>query len=119
LRTDISDLFGNTHEGIHAASLGGTWQALVFGLAGIGVKKEELFIDPRMPRSWRKLIFNLAWRERLIKLELTNDLIKIKVSSAKTKKIKIGIFGKLVEIKANKAISFKRRKTERRKEEYY
>jgi len=42
MRTDISNLYGNTPEGIHAASLGGTWQALVFGFAGVMIKSNKL-----------------------------------------------------------------------------
>ncbi|MFH1504311.1 MAG: glycosyl hydrolase family 65 protein [Candidatus Omnitrophota bacterium] len=119
LRTDISNLFGNTPEGIHAASLGGTWQALIFGLAGTRIRKEKLFVNPRLPRSWHKVIFNLTVKENVIELELTNDLIKIKVLSLKNKHIKVGIFDKLIEIKTNKVFSFKRRVGERREEEYY
>ncbi len=119
LRTDISNLYGNTPEGIHAASLGGTWQALVFGFAGINIKRNELFICPRMPRSWRKLIFCLNWRGDLLRLELTNSVIKLKAVSPKTKKIKIGIFGKLVSIKTNLTHSFSSQSCEFKDEEYY
>jgi kojibiose phosphorylase len=119
LRTDISNLYGNTPEGIHAASLGGTWQALIFGFAGVAIKHNELYINPRIPRSWRKLIFSLAWRETLVKLEITNDLIKVKVSSKKLKKIKLGIFNKLAVIKTNKSQVFRRKAHEYKREEYY
>ena len=34
LHTDISDVHNNTDEGIHAACMGGTWQALINGFAG-------------------------------------------------------------------------------------
>ncbi len=119
LRADISNLYGNTPEGIHAASLGGTWQAVVFGFAGVKIKKENLFINPCMPNSWHSLIFSLLWRESLIKLNLTNELIKLKITSGKTKKMKVGIFNKLTAIRANKLYVFKRHHCECKKEEYY
>jgi len=119
LRTDISNLYGNTAEGIHAASLGGTWQALVFGFGGIMVRRSELFINPHMPHSWRKLKFSLSWRESLIKLQSTNDVIKIKVSCPKHKKMKIGIFNKLRILKTNKTYIFKRHIHGVVKEAYY
>jgi len=118
LRTDISNLYQNTSDGIHAASLGGTWQALVFGFAGIKIKKEKLAINPRMPHTWRKLIFSLNWGESLIKLELTNDVIKVKAVSARQRETEILIFNKPVSIKANRIYTFRRRIQERR-EEYY
>ena len=119
LRTDISNLYGNTSEGIHAASLGGTWQALVFGFAGTRIIKNEISVNPKMPRSWRKLIFSLEWQGSVIKLELTNDRIKIRVSSSKRKNIKVGIFDKLRIIRTNKSHIFKRHIHGAVKEAYY
>jgi len=109
LRTDISNLYGNTQEGIHAASLGGTWQAVVFGFAGIEIKKEKLFINPRMPRTWEKITLSLIWREDVIKLDLSNEVIKLKAESLKRRVIEIGIFNRKVSLKTNKAYIFKRR----------
>ena len=119
LRTDISNLYGNTAEGIHAASLGGTWQALIFGFAGTRIRKNEVSVNPKMPRSWRKLIFSLEWQGSVIKLELTNDVIKIRVSCYKHKKIKIGIFDKPRVLKTNKAYTFQRHTYGAVKEAYY
>ena len=108
MRTDISNLYGNTSEGIHAASLGGTWQTLVFGFGGVAIRRSELFINPSMPRSWRKLKFSVSWRDSLVKLQLTNDIIEIKISCSKHKNIKVGIFEKLRILKTNKTYTFKR-----------
>lgn len=109
LRTDISNLYNNTSEGIHAACLGGTWQAVVFGFGGIRLKNKALFINPRMPRTWRRLVFSLVWKQNLIKLELTNETIKLKIISSRRKCLEIGIFDKLVHLRPNKIYNFKRR----------
>jgi len=119
LRTDISNLYGNTQEGIHAACLGGTWQALVFGFGGINIKKGELFIKPRMPRSWRRLVFSLMWKGDLLQLELTNDIIRVKAVSNVRKTIKLGIFRKLLAIKTNRTHVFEKAVHEYPEEEYY
>ncbi|HIE35992.1 MAG TPA: glycoside hydrolase family 65 protein, partial [Candidatus Omnitrophica bacterium] len=117
LRTDISNLYGNTRDGIHGASLGGTWQAVVFGFAGVMIKREKLFINPRMPRTWKKIVFSLFWRTNLVKLELTNERIKLRIISQDKKSVKIGIFDKLVSLKPNKTYIFE--KPSKYKEEYY
>jgi len=119
LRTDISDVYGNSFEGIHAASLGGTWQALVFGFAGIRIKKRRLTVNPHLPRAWKKVAFSLAWQGKLIKFELTNDLIKLKVRSGQKKKVQMGVFNKVISIRTNKLYTFKRRSIETRKGEFY
>ena len=117
LRADISNLYGNTYEGIHAASLGGTWQALIFGFAGVKIKKEVLWIDPRMPRTWGCLDFSLMWKGDKIDFYCGQG-VKIKVNSKKKKTIPIGIFNKIHNIKPNKQYTFKRPVT-KRKEEFY
>ena len=35
VRADLRDVRGNAGDGIHAASAGGTWQAVVFGFGGL------------------------------------------------------------------------------------
>lgn len=110
LRADISNLYGNTKEGIHSACLGGTWQAVVFGFAGVSIKKEKLFINPRMPRTWRKMNFSLLWRADMLQLNLTNETVKLKIVSTKKRKIEIGVFDTLTSIKPNKNYIFKRKR---------
>ena len=110
LRMDISNLFSNTKEGMHGASLGGTWQAVIFGFAGISITKERLSINPRMPRSWRKMVFSLLWKGDMLQLELTNNTIGVKALSHKKKKIEIGIFDKVTSVKPNKKYIFKRKR---------
>ncbi|MFA7676591.1 MAG: glycosyl hydrolase family 65 protein [Candidatus Omnitrophota bacterium] len=120
LRADISNLYGNTPEGIHAASLGGTWQALILGFAGVKVKHDNLFINPRMPLSWGKIVFNIFWRGCLVELSAANEEIKVKAVSKKNKNIKLGIFNKLFNLNVNKAYVFKRQVSARkRQQEHY
>jgi len=119
LRTDISNIYGNTNEGIHAASLGGTWQAVVFGFAGVKIVKEELCINPNMPRTWTNLVFSLTWQDSLIKLDLGNDIVRLRATYHKHNKIKIKVFGKPTVIKPNRSYEFHRDMDEFKKEGYY
>jgi kojibiose phosphorylase len=59
---DLEDLRGNTADGIHAASCGGVWQALVFGFAGVEFTPQEPVARPRLPAGWRRLSFKLRYR---------------------------------------------------------
>jgi kojibiose phosphorylase len=119
LRTDIDNLYRNTDGGIHGACLGGTWQAIVFGFAGISIKQEKLFINPRMPISWKKMSFSLLWKGKLLQLDLTNEIIKLKAISSEKEEIDIGIFDKLTSIRINKDYVFERKKVALVKEYYY
>lgn len=119
VHTDISNSYDNTHEGIHAAALGGTWQAVVFGFAGVKIKKENLMIDPRFPARWGKVSFSLLWRGDSVKLELTNDTIKIKIHSRQKKKIELDTFGRKAQLYSNKTCIFKRHIAKTKEGEFY
>lgn len=54
-RMDLDDLTATTAGGLHLATMGGTWQALVFGFAGLRPRGGRLALDPRLPPSWTAL----------------------------------------------------------------
>ncbi len=59
---DLEDSRGNTADGIHAASAGGVWQAVVFGFAGVHMKGNSPMAIPHLPPTWKRLRFKLQWR---------------------------------------------------------
>lgn len=71
-RADLLDVRGNAGDGIHGASAGGSWQAVVFGFAGLRVSEDGWSAHPRLPRHWRRLAFKFFHRGKLQVVELTN-----------------------------------------------
>jgi kojibiose phosphorylase len=59
---DLSDNRGDSAGGIHAAALGGLWQAAVFGFAGLRLGDDGPQLDPKLPAGWRELSFRIRWR---------------------------------------------------------
>jgi beta-phosphoglucomutase len=59
---DLEDTRGNAGDGIHAASAGGVWQAVVFGFGGIQLKDNGPVATPHLPPTWTHLKFKLHWR---------------------------------------------------------
>jgi len=45
-RADLDDIRGNARDGIHAASAGGLWQALIFGFAGVKIREYGPTVNP-------------------------------------------------------------------------
>lgn len=121
LHTDLSNLHGNTSVGIHIASIGGTWQILINGFAGVRIEKGILSINPKLPGMWRKILFSLRWRGRLLKLEAKNNAVRVRLISPEKKKgkVKIKVFGVAHELSGNKTFDFKRRKGAEEKKTYY
>jgi len=69
---DLDDLEHNTKDGLHVASLAGTWIALVAGLAGMRERGETLGFTPRLPEGITRLAFNLEFRGRRLRVEVTH-----------------------------------------------
>ncbi len=59
---DLENLRGNTADGIHAASAGGVWQAVVFGCGGVRLTDAGPVATPRLPAGWTRLKFRLQHR---------------------------------------------------------
>lgn len=113
LQADINDLYGNTQEGVHAASLGGTWQAVIYGFAGVSIKKDKLQINPRLPKTWNKIIFSFRWQACLLKFEVSNNSVQLKIFSSKREEIELAVFKKMYLLKINKKYTFKREEKQR------
>ncbi len=108
LRIDIGNLYGNTNGGIHAASLGGTWQAVVFGFCGLRLRQDRLYIEPNLPHRWKRISFSLIYRQRLIKLKISNSLIETSFRSKQKSPLEMAVFGKNYKIRPNRVYIFKR-----------
>jgi beta-phosphoglucomutase len=59
---DLEDTRGNTADGIHAASAGGVWQAVVFGFGGIQLLESGPVATAHLPATWTSLKFKLHWQ---------------------------------------------------------
>jgi alpha,alpha-trehalose phosphorylase len=70
---DLDDLERNTRDGLHVASLAGTWIALVAGLAGMRERHGGLSFAPRMPQGISRLAIALSVQSRRLRVEATPD----------------------------------------------
>jgi beta-phosphoglucomutase len=67
---DLEDTRGNADEGIHGASAGGTWQAVVFGFGGVQCVNNQLVAQAHLPSCWTRLQFQLHWRGQWYSFDL-------------------------------------------------
>jgi kojibiose phosphorylase len=75
-RADLRDVRGNAGDGIHAASAGGLWQAVVFGFAGLRLTADGWRVNPRLPKHWKKVAFKFFQRGQIHSVEIKNPQIK-------------------------------------------
>jgi alpha,alpha-trehalose phosphorylase len=67
---DLGDIGGNVKDGLHLASLGGTWMAVVYGFAGLRDHAGRLRFAPRLPDGWERLCFRLRVRGAVVAVEM-------------------------------------------------
>jgi alpha,alpha-trehalose phosphorylase len=70
---DLDDLQHNTRDGLHIASLAGTWIGAVAGFGGMRDHDGVLSFAPRLPEALTRLTFRLCWRERRLCVEVTHE----------------------------------------------
>ncbi|MFF0011011.1 glycoside hydrolase family 65 protein [Streptomyces sp. NPDC005374] len=70
---DLADLANNTRDGLHIASLAGTWTALVAGFGGLRRDGDSLRFAPRLPERFSRLAFNLRLLDRCLRVEIGPD----------------------------------------------
>ncbi|MFE6997428.1 glycoside hydrolase family 65 protein [Microbacterium sp. NPDC057659] len=81
LYVDLHDLHNNATDGVHVASAGGVWSALVNGFGGMRDYSGELSFDPRLPADWPSLEFPLQWRGSSLRVKVTRGELRMTVLS--------------------------------------
>ncbi len=67
---DLHDLHHNTGDGLHLASLAGSWTALVGGFGGLRDDEGVLALDPHLPAGITRLRFRLRWKDFRVTVEV-------------------------------------------------
>ena len=68
---DLYDTHGNTADGIHIASCGGTWLALVAGFGGLRDYDGEARFAPQLPDTWTRLRFTVRLQGQRLEVDMT------------------------------------------------
>jgi alpha,alpha-trehalose phosphorylase len=67
---DLDDLEHNTRDGLHIASLAGSWIAAVMGFGGLRDHGGELRFAPKLPQHMTHLTFHVGWRGRTLRVSV-------------------------------------------------
>jgi alpha,alpha-trehalose phosphorylase len=70
---DLDDLQHNTRDGLHIASLAGTWIGAVAGFGGMRDHDGVLSFAPRLPQALTRLVFRLCFRGRRLLVEVAHE----------------------------------------------
>ncbi len=70
---DLDDLEHNSRDGLHIASLAGTWIAAVAGFGGLRDMDGMLRFSPRLPERLDRIAFRLGFRGSRVMVEVTGE----------------------------------------------
>lgn len=79
-RIDLDDLTGTTASGLHVATMGGLWQALAFGFAGLRPHHGVLHVDPVLPPSWSALAMPVRFHGSRVRIRKERAQLTIDTS---------------------------------------
>ena len=67
---DLADVHANVEQGCHIASMGGTWMAVVYGVAGMREHNGRITFDPRLGKRIEGLRFQLTIQGQLLSVDI-------------------------------------------------
>ncbi len=70
---DLGDLEHNTRDGLHMASLAGSWVVAVAGFGGMRDSRRGLTFRPRLPTALARLRFNIVQRGCRLRVEVRHS----------------------------------------------
>ena len=85
----------NSAGGIRIAGLGGVWQTVVLGFAGLDLSGDAISINPRLPPHWRSMSFGVRWRGRLVRINIAGTRVRVSISEGEPVRVRVagGIHG--------------------------
>ncbi len=72
---DLKNLAGNSQDGCHIASMGGSWMTLVYGFSGLRDYDGKISFNPKIPDWIKRLKFSLTVRDQLLTIEIQRDRV--------------------------------------------
>jgi kojibiose phosphorylase len=98
---DLVDNQGNTEEGIHIASAGGTWQMMVNGFGGFRVRNGRMTFKPWLPPDWKAVAFRLKWRGSALSVSADHTAATFVLSAPQGCRETVLVHGREVVLPAN------------------
>lgn len=95
---DLGPDMESSNDGIHAASMGGIWQCVVCGFAGVRMAEGRLRIHPRLPEDWDSVQFSLQWHSEPLSFLITHETIEIRRESCKNPEVPVEIQGRTYQV---------------------
>ena len=88
-RLDLDDYNRNTGEGLHIASMAGTWMNIVYGFGGMRSDGEKLVFNPSIPKNWKSFSFNILYRGTRLNIQINRKSVILKACTGPAVSVKV------------------------------
>ena len=79
----------NSAGGVRMAGLGGVWQAVVLGFAGLDLMGDILGLAPKLPPEWRSLSFRVHWRGRVVQVAIAGGVLQATLAAGEAMELRV------------------------------
>jgi len=102
---DLADVHANVEQGCHIASMGGTWMAIVFGVAGMREHNGRVTFHPRLGKRIEGVKFNLTIQDCPLTVDIEGKKGKVTYLLREGRALVIGHLDELLELKAGEPVA--------------
>jgi kojibiose phosphorylase len=102
---DLLDNQGNSAEGIHIASAGGTWQTIVCGFGGFRVRNGRMTFKPWLPPDWTAVRFRLKWHRNTVSVSVNHTSVTFVLSGPEGTGEVIIVDGRKIELQPDQEVT--------------
>lgn len=102
---DLLDLHSNSSDGLHMASLGGAWIALVEGFGGLRQHGSMLSLRPALPAALERMCFSVRWHGVRLRTEISRDEVTLSVHDGPNAHLSLLVDGETVEVRADAPVT--------------
>jgi beta-phosphoglucomutase family hydrolase len=97
LTSDYKDIqMGTTKEGIHVGVMAGSTILTLRAFAGLRLDKDDVYLAPHLPKTWRQLKFGLTFNGDRYEFELSHSKVDVRIDSQVKETVKIWVRDKPV-----------------------
>ncbi|TGO05505.1 glycoside hydrolase family 65 protein [Serinibacter arcticus] len=90
---DLADLHRNADAGVHVASLGGVWNALVSGFGGMRDYLGGWTFDPRLPAGWDSLSYRLTLGGNRLRVTVLPEEMLFELETGDAESLRVHVQG--------------------------
>ena len=103
---DLAEMTGTgSSAGLHSASMGGVWQAVVNGFGGLRLENGGLRLSPRLPGAWTSLSFPFYFHGSRYGVRAESGRLTIKSGQDAGATLRLNVYGTDYELEPGKTLT--------------